>query len=178
MNPPQPVRWSVWLMPSKAHEQVWQGRIAELASQLNGPQFHPHITLFSGSFSPELSPERLLQDLKRNFFTTPLVLTPVDVKLGSSFHQALTLTFHPHARLTELHQILAEKAVPDSRPYSLHPHLSLYYGKVKSRDKRTVIVKVNQWIEPVEFARLAIIDTTAGAASHDQVYAWKVLATD
>lgn len=163
-------------MPSKAHEPIWQGRIAELASQLNGPMFRPHITLFSGSFAPDISPEAIVQDLKRSFFTSQLVLTPIDVKLGGLFHQALTLTFPLHPRLKELHQILAERSLPGIRPYSLLPHLSLFYGKVLSRHKRTVIGKAIQWIEPVEFARLAVIDTTSGAASREQVDAWKTLA--
>lgn len=128
------MRYSFWLLPTETERATYQDLIAQLAQTYNGPVFVPHITIYSGAFDPDTSPERILSQNQTRFSSYTL---QVDcLRYTELFTKSFFIQFNPSQPLEAFSDTLRAQALPPA-DYKLDPHLSLLSACVRSRKATT-----------------------------------------
>ena len=119
-------------------------KIEEIKSKVNkifnGPYFNAHLTL-SG---PILN---LDNEVLSNFYNLENTLKSIEIKnlgygMKEEFFQSLFLKIMASSELENLKSFLDNKFLLEKKPFS--PHVSLFYGLEKEKDKKNMIDQLPQ----------------------------------
>jgi len=120
------MRIAYWLIPASPYLDELQDKVTELASELNGPSFVPHITIYSGVYSELDSVENVLEKLSKFKSLSLLCKGP---EFGDTVKRSCTLEFELDPKLITLNETVKSLYhTPDARP--VLAHVSLFYGKL------------------------------------------------
>src|SRR2546423_14720200 len=128
-----------WLLPKKPERDLFCEFVRILRKEFRGPNFQPHLTLFSTTKDRPASGQRQSgSDLRRGEQSPKKVLKEIssrsirlsarDVAFFSEFTKTLFVRFKSNATLRKL--VVDLSRAPKSRSKSpTHPHLRLLYAK-------------------------------------------------
>ena len=172
MNPQQvdaePFRHlALWLLPAEEDAVVLQRLVDELARRFGVSSFEPHLTLHSGPFAADRTPE--LPGLP-----SPLELEVESVEATPLFTQTLLLRFSEGAPLAPLAESFRKGAAEPSG-YELRPHLSLLYADLPLAEKLALARETRPPMNKVRFDRLCLVEHSANVATPEDVATFKVL---
>ena len=164
---------SYWLMPTAAERGFFVNLITRLAGAFGGPLFAPHLTVFSGSASPDDDPGRILSEAAND--GGELRLRCTGLEFSEKFTKACFLGFAPEPRLSQLAASLQHNSAQAAN-YQLNPHLSLFYGKLTDQDRARILTLV-EIPETVRFDGLTAMATSAMIRSAKDVISWQLLGS-
>jgi 2'-5' RNA ligase len=130
--------YHLWLKPSGEPYKALAGAIRELARELGGPVFEPHVTLLGRLEGSEDDHRRRTEVLARELRPFPIVLT--DAAQGGAYFQCVFLRVQPSAAIMDA-RARACRVFDRSEPAYV-PHLSLVYGVYPDARKRAIMAGV------------------------------------
>lgn len=144
-------------------------KIEEIKSKVNksfnGPYFNAHLTL-SG---PILN---LDNDVLSNFYNLENTLKSIEIKnlgygMKEEFFQSLFLKIMASSELENLKSFLDNKFSVEKKPF--FPHVSLFYGLEKEKDKKNMIDQLPQIDFPIVLKKISLTKV------NEEIKTWEIL---
>ncbi len=143
---------SLWLLPEGDAASRLAATIRELADELAGPTFPPHVTLLAG-LSPEATAVAAQAALLAAAFA-PLSLRLTRVSGSPRFFRCLFLEVEAHPVLLDL-QRRASAAIGLPPDPAFFPHLSLAYASLGAARRRELVQRLRPLAsQSIQLARL------------------------
>jgi hypothetical protein len=117
--------FALWLSLRGSVGDPWRSAIEDLARDLGGPVFAPHITLWGGFRLSLAEAQRDVEVLTRNL--PPIPLHGSGVGMMEDFYRSLFVPLAITPELWRAHRAAGELLAPGVSVEYL-PHLSLFYG--------------------------------------------------
>lgn len=163
---------SFWLIPSEEDKEFFQDIIDNLAKQYDAPVFTPHVTIYSGEYTPEESPAELLDNAIQGIQSFSL---RVDQLLYTDqFTKTLFVQFYPNPFLTQISETLHNCSKHPAK-YVLNPHLSLIYQYLREEIKKKLITQLCLPKSEVFFNEVRAISTRNQVKGWEDVVSWEVI---
>jgi len=144
-------------------------KIEEIKSKVNkifnGPYFNAHLTL-SG---PILN---LDNEVLSNFYNLENTLKSIEIKnlgygMKEEFFQSLFLKIMASSELENLKSFLDNKFSVEKKPF--FPHVSLFYGLEKEKDKKNMIDQLPQIDFPIVLKKFSLTKV------NEEIKTWEIL---
>ncbi len=110
--------------------------------------------------------------LARNF--QEVSLTVDTLTGGEKLTQALYLTFKNNKEIRRLNELLVAH-IFNSSDYELHPHLSLLYQNLKTKERKALIEDIKLDIKSILFNELRVVAIPEQLKSIDDLKGWQTL---
>jgi hypothetical protein len=163
---------SFWLIPSEEDRAFFQDIIDNLAKEYDAPVFTPHVTIYSGEYTPEESPAKLLENAIQGIQSFSL---RVDQLLYTDqFTKTLFVQFYQNPILTKISETLHNRSKHPSE-YALNPHLSLIYQYLSEEIKKKLITQLSLPKSEVGFNEVRAISTRNQVKGWEDVASWEVI---
>ena len=160
---------SYWLLPSTADRAFFQDIINTLAKTYEAPSFEPHVTIYSGVYTPQDNPETLLQQATNYVLRVRLC---VDTLLYTDvFTKTLFAQFHPSPILAAISKTLRNAASAPS-DYMLNPHLSLIYKQLGQEAKQHLVSSLHIPQSEIIFDEVSAVMSSASTQTPKDVERW------
>jgi hypothetical protein len=154
MATPVTSKFAVWLTPAPSDRRWLSKVILDYATEYNSPVFEPHVTVYSGLYSPEDQLETAMAQAVEPL--KPLTLQILGLNYTPDFFKTGFIAFSPSDGLTQLsHQIRDHLHNP--MDYVLEPHLSLIYKDIPVEQKRLAMLRFILSISTVTFDTIKVI---------------------
>src|SRR4051794_11169941 len=127
-------RYSLWLVPDGAADDVLHSVIDRLAAEHGGPSFPPHMTLLSGIVTTEDDVAERARRLAAD--NGPVTLHLDGIGTDETYFQSLFATVRPTPELVGLRA--AARAIFPEAPDPYRPHISLLYGHPTPEIKQAI----------------------------------------
>lgn len=163
---------SYWLLPATADHVCFQNIINTLAKTYAAPPFEPHVTIYSGAYTPQDNPAALLQ---RAINGIQHVCLCVDSLLYTDvFTKTLFVQFHPSSILAAISDAL-RNAVAAPSDYVLNPHLSLIYKQMSHETKQHLVSSLHLPRSNILFDEVGAVVSSGRTQSPEDVEGWKMI---
>ena len=163
---------SFWLIPSEEDREFFQEIIDTLSQEYDAPAFTPHVTIYSGEYTPDESTAELIEKATQDVQGFSL---KVDKLLYTEeFTKTLFVQFHPDAILSRISETLARRAKKPS-DFELNPHLSLIYQHLREEIKKNLTTSISLPKSEVFFNEVRAISTPEKVQGREDVENWKVI---
>ena len=160
---------SYWLLPSATDRAFFQDIINALASTYEAPDFEPHVTLYSGAYSPQDNPEANLQLATNGIQHVRLRVETI--LYSDAFTKTLFVQFHPSPILAKISETLRNAvAVPSG--YLLNPHLSLIYKQMSLETKQHLASSLHLPQSEISFDEVGAVMSSGSTQSPEDVERW------
>ena len=163
--------YSLWLIPSDAHETALAETIARLSTLMEGTPFEPHVTI-QGDL--DLPREQLTELARELAARTRVQRWPVQrVETGEHFFRRIYLRFADTPAFADLQRTTRASA---GTPVGLSPyaHLSLVYGESHPDNARTAGTLAGPFDGSfITFDRIALVRSSSSIA----IAEWATVAT-
>ena len=127
---------SLWLTPSEEDESYLQNIINDLASEYQAPVFSPHLTLYSPTdLSKDVLRDRITSVAER---TNKLYVTMNGLNHTMNIWKTVFIELEDSPELLDLQQNIVS-SIPNLKPYSFSPHISLIYKEMPMEKKEKII---------------------------------------
>lgn len=127
---------SIWLTPVAEDTAYLQEIINELSSAYEAPIFAPHMTLYSPT---NLSKEALTDIIKPIADDTEkLYVTMSGLARTNTIWKTVFIELESSPEFMQLQQAIVS-SLPDPKPYSFEPHISLIYKEMTDEQKEEII---------------------------------------
>ncbi len=127
---------SLWLTPSEEDESYLQNIINDLASEYQAPVFSPHLTLYSPTdLSKDVLRDRITSVAER---TNKLYVTMNGLNHTMNIWKTVFIELEDSPELLDLQQNIVS-SIPNLKPYSFEPHISLIYKEMPMEKKEKII---------------------------------------
>jgi hypothetical protein len=163
---------SYWLIPSSPDKELFKKTIELLAGEMRGPQFDPHITLFSGVLADGEDPGAVLAHASARF--EPLHLTCGQTAHSGLLFKTLYIDFS-YQSVAPLANAIRDRSRRQSS-YRFEPHLSLLYAGLPTDVRQRLADEVSFSGKRVQFGEIAAIVPGDGQTDFQQVAGWQVCA--
>ena len=175
-----------WLLPAKPERDLFCEVVRILRKEFRGPNFEPHLTLFSTTKDRPASGQRQSgSDLRRGEQSPKKVLKEIssrsirlsarDVAFSSGFTKTLFVRFKSNDTLRKLVVDLS-RAAKSSAKISRDPHVSLLYAKLPRAAKKELAAVMKLPFRTVVFDSIAAVRCVSPSRTKADVEAWKILA--
>lgn len=164
------VNISFWLIPTESDRLFFQEMIDRLAEKYDAPQFAPHVTIYSGTFSPETAIASLLESATKTI--SPFSLTVDRILYSEQFTKTLFVQFQPNETLSQLSEKFQQQA-SSPQDYSLNPHLSLMYQGLEPGEKEQLAAQIKVPNLEIAFDEIRAIATAEKTQTKADVEAWQ-----
>ncbi|NEP60768.1 MAG: cyclic phosphodiesterase-like protein [Symploca sp. SIO2G7] len=165
---------SFWLIPSEEDRVFFQRVIDNLAQEYDAPSFTPHVTIYSGEYTPDDNPVELIEQSIKKVKGFSLKVK----KLGytDEFTKTLFVQFLPCAVLSKISETIRSSS---SRPfnYILNPHLSLIYRQLNKTIKKNLTNSLSLNKSEVFFNEVKAISTPALIQAKEDIESWQTICT-
>ncbi|HEY9830412.1 MAG TPA: hypothetical protein V6D26_07530 [Stenomitos sp.] len=169
---PLKTKVSFWLIPSQEDRAFFQGIIDHLAQEYDAPVFMPHVTIYSGEYTPEESPSELLENAIQGIQNFSL---RVDQLLYTDqFTKTLFVQFDQNPILTQISKTLHNRSKYPSE-YVLNPHMSLIYQYLNEEIKKNLITQLSLPKSEICFNEVRAISTQNQVKGWEDVVSWEVI---
>lgn len=163
---------SYWLLPSAADRAFFQNIINTLAKTYEAPAFEPHVTIYSGAYTPQDNPEANLQLATNGIQCVHLC---VETTLYTDvFTKTLFVQFHPSPILAKISKTLRHTATAPS-DYPLHPHLSLIYKQMSKETKQHLASSLHIPRSEISFDEVSAVMSSGSTQSPEDVKRWNTV---
>lgn len=163
---------SFWLIPSEEDRAFFQDIINNLAKEYDAPVFTPHVTIYSGEYTPEESPAELIENAIQGIQSFSL---RVDQLLYTDqFTKTLFVQFYQNPILTQISKNLHNLS-KHSFEYAINPHLSLIYQYLSEEIKKNLINQLSLPKSEVFFNEVRAISTRNQVKGWEDVVNWEVI---
>ena len=163
---------SFWLIPGEEDRAFFQDIIDNLAKEYDAPVFTPHVTIYSGEYTPEESPAELLENAIQGIQSFSL---RVDQLLYTDqFTKTLFVQFYPNPILTQISKTLHNCSKHPSE-FALNPHLSLIYQYLSEEIKKNLITQLSLPKSEICFNEVRAISTRNKVKGWEDVVKWEVI---
>jgi 2'-5' RNA ligase len=175
------VKISFWLIPAEPSRGFYQTIVHDLAQRYDAPSFTPHVTLYSGEYSRDISIDDLIETAIQTIH--PLSLKIDRVRYSQRFTKTLFVQFCPHPRLNQLSESLrstslsSQESSSDASNFVLDPHLSLIYGSLSDSEKQHLAETLDIPKSELWFDEIRAIATPTKTQTREDVERWNVLYT-
>jgi 2'-5' RNA ligase len=159
-----------WLLPAKPERDLFCEVVRILRKEFRGPNFEPHVTLFSTA-KDGTSPKKVLKQIS----TGPIRLTTRDVGFSSEFTKTLFVRFKSSPALRKLAADFGRAAKSRTKGPS-DPHVSLLYKKLPRSAKKELAAVMRLPFRTVVFDSIAAVRCASPSRTKADVQAWKILA--
>ncbi|MCZ6876451.1 MAG: cyclic phosphodiesterase-like protein [bacterium] len=163
---------SYWLLPSTADCAFFQDIINTLAKTYEAPSFEPHVTIYSGPYTPQDNPEAILQQATNSIQRVCLRLD--NLLYTDVFTKTLFVQFHPSPILTAISETLRHAASGPS-DYSLNPHLSLIYKQLSEEAKQHLVSSLHIPQSEVIFDEVSVMLSSGRTQTPEDVENWNII---
>lgn len=169
---PLKTKVSFWLIPSEEDRAFFQDIIDNLAQEYDAPVFTPHVTIYSGEYTPEESPAELLENAIQGIQSFSL---RVDKLLYTDqFTKTLFVQFYQNPILTQISQTI-HNCSKHASEFALNPHLSLIYQYLTEEIKKNLITQLSLPKSEVFFNEVRAIYTRNQVKGWEDVVNWEVI---
>jgi hypothetical protein len=163
---------SFWLIPSEEDKEFFQEIIDTLSQEYDAPAFTPHVTIYSGEYTPDESTAELIEKATQD--VQGLSLKVDKVLYTEEFTKTLVVQFHPDAILSRISETLGRRAKKPS-DFELNPHLSLIYQHLSEEIKKNLMTSISLPKSEVFFNEVRAISTPEKVQGREDVESWKVI---
>ncbi|NER49306.1 MAG: cyclic phosphodiesterase-like protein [Symploca sp. SIO1A3] len=165
---------SFWLIPSEEDRVFFQRIIDNLAQEYDAPSFTPHVTIYSGEYTPDDNPAEVIDQSIKDIKSFSLKVE----KLGytEEFTKTLFVQFSPCATLSQISETIRSRLSKPSQ-YILNPHLSLIYRKLNETIKKNLTNSLSLNKSEVFFNEVRAISTPALITNKEDVENWQTICT-
>ncbi len=163
--------YSLWLIPSIAHEAALAHTIARLSASLGGVRFEPHVTIQGDLDRPREQLAALTQAMAAQ---TQVQQWPVQqVEAGAHFFRCIYLRFADPPAFAALQQA-SRASAGTATGLSPYPHLSLVYSEPHADNARSAVLLAGEYGgRCITFDRIALVRSSSSIAIAD----WQTVAT-
>lgn len=130
------VTYSLWFRPFGEVGFELRQQIKELSRQYNSPMFYPHVTLLGGLDMHETKLVQLTDTLAHSLAPFTIYLKKGDAR--SRYFQSLFIRVQKTEPLLKAHNVASE-LFDFEEDEEYFPHLSLMYGKQKTKEKQKLL---------------------------------------
>jgi len=163
---------SFWLIPSEEDREFFQEIIDTLSQEYDAPAFTPHVTIYSGEYTPDESTAELIEKATQEVQGFSL---KVDKLLYTEeFTKTLFVQFNPDGILSRISETLGRRAKKPS-DFELNPHLSLIYKYLSEEIKKNLTTSISLPKSEVFFNEVRAISTSEKVQGREDVESWKVI---
>ena len=160
-----------WLVPAKPERELFGDLIPILASELRGPRFEPHVTIFSAPQGRQ-SPREILAEIKAE----PLHLSIRGIGASAEYRNTLFVRLGPSKALKRLvAQLRRATGSPAKTP--VDPHLSLLYKDLPASARRQLAASLKLPFSQILFDSIRAVRCSSPVQSRADVEAWRVIAS-
>ena len=165
---------SFWLIPSEEDRAFFQNIIDSLGQEYDAPSFTPHVTIYSGEYTPDDNYAELIQKSIKEVNSFSLKVEKIGYT--EEFTKTLFVQFFPCAILSDISETLRKSSSKPS-DYILNPHLSLIYQQLSETIKEdlTNLLSINK--SEVFFNEVMAISTPGLIQATEDVENWEVICT-
>ena len=163
---------SFWLIPSEEDRAFFQEIIDNLAKEYDAPVFMPHVTIYSGEYTPEESPTELLENAIQGIQSFSLKIE--NLLYTDEFSKTLFVQFSQNSRLSQIAENLRCHSKKSSE-YELNPHLSLIYQHLSEEIKKELITKLSLPKSELFFNEVRAISAGNKEKGWEDVDRWEVI---
>ncbi|ETW92847.1 MAG: hypothetical protein ETSY1_41810 [Candidatus Entotheonella factor] len=164
------MKYFFWLLPIEAQRAYYQNLIDQFARTYSGPVFVPHITVYSGTFASDLSPERILAQATSHL--SPYTLQVDRLRYTELLTKSFFVQLHPSHLLQNFSETLRAQALPPAN-YQLDPHLSLLYQHLPEADKQHLAISIQLHGPHITFDEISVITSPIPTRSPGDVAQWQ-----
>lgn len=132
---------SFWLIPSEEDRAFFQEIIDTLAQNYDAPVFTPHVTIYSGEYTPDEAIAQLIE--KATPGIQSFSLSVEQLLYTDQFTKTLFVQFKPSSTLSTISETLRSSSKKPSN-FALNPHLSLIYQYLNEEIKKDLIASISQ----------------------------------
>ncbi len=163
---------SFWLIPKEEDRAFFQEIINTLSQEYDAPAFTPHVTIYSGEYSPDVSITELIEKAIEGVQDFSLKIDKL--LYTDEFTKTLFVQFHPSAILSQISETLGRRSKKPS-DFSLNPHLSLIYKYLSKEVKENITTSINLPKSEVLFNEVSAISTSERVQGREDVESWEVI---
>ncbi len=164
--------YSLWLLPDEASRSFFRAAITYFAERFSTPVFIPHMTLYGGIRSDDLSAviAKCEHISKR---ARSIALSIASIGMQQERFRSLYLRVQRTPELDGLFTC-AEEIFGGQR--DIYPHISLLYGEIDRREKERVLREGNINIAMrAEAVALALWDTSGDVSEWREIAMWEIV---
>ncbi|NES21644.1 MAG: cyclic phosphodiesterase-like protein [Symploca sp. SIO3E6] len=165
---------SFWLIPSKEDRAFFQRIIDNLAQEYDAPSFTPHVTIYSGEYTPDDNPVALIEESIKEVKSFSLKVE--NLGYTEEFTKTLFVQFLPCATLSHISENIRSSSSKPSN-YILNPHLSLIYRQLNKTIKKNLTDSLSLNKSDVLFDEVQAISTPALIKTKEDVASWQTICT-
>lgn len=167
---------SFWLIPSEEDRAFFQKIIDGLGQDYDAPSFTPHVTIYSGEYTPDDNYAELIENSIKEVNSFSLKVEKLEYT--EEFTKTLFVQFFPCAILTDLSETLRNSSSKTS-DYILNPHLSLIYQQLSETIKEDLTNSLSMTMTKSEvfFNEVMAISTPGLIQATKDVENWEVICT-
>jgi len=159
-----------WLLPAKPERDLFCEVVRILRQEFGGPNFEPHLSLFSTSKDRQ-SPKKVLKEISMR----QIRLTTGGAGFSSEFTKTLFVRFKSSPALRKLVTDLSRAAKSRAKAHG-NPHVSLLYKKLPREAKKQLAAVMKLPFRSVVFDSIAAVRCPSPSRTKADVQAWKILA--
>ncbi len=159
-----------WLLPAKPERDLFCEVVRILRQEFGGPNFEPHLSLFSTSKDRQ-SPKKVLKEISMR----QIRLTTGGAGFSSEFTKTLFVRFKSSPALRKLVTDLSRAAKSRAKAPG-NPHVSLLYKKLPQEAKKQLAAVMKLPFRSVVFDSIAAVRCPSPSRTKADVQAWKILA--
>jgi 2'-5' RNA ligase len=159
-----------WLLPAKPERDLFCEVVRILRKEFRGPNFEPHLTLFSASRD-----RRPPKEVLRQVSMRPIRLSARGVGFSSEFTKTFFIRLKSNDALRKLVADFSRAAKSRAKAPS-DPHMSLLYKKLPRAAKKELAAVMKLPFRSVVFDSIAAVRCTSPSRTKADVEAWKILA--
>jgi hypothetical protein len=163
---------SFWLVPAEEDRAFFQEVVDTLARDYVAPAFTPHVTIYSGEYTPEESPTELLEKATQG--VQGFSLKVEQLLYTDEFTKSLFVQFYQNPILSQLSETLRRHSKQPS-DFALNPHLSLIYQHLSEAVKKNLITNLSLPKSEVLFTEVRAISTPNKVKGAQDVETWEVI---
>lgn len=161
-----------WLIPSAEDKAFFQKTINYLAQQYDAPAFTPHVTIYSGEYTPDESLDEIIEKAIQG--VQNFSLSADKILYTNQFTKSLFLQFHQSSILSRISETIRSSSKKPSN-FALNPHLSLIYKDLSEPTKKNLTASLSMPKSKVLFDEVSAISTPERVQTREDVESWKVI---
>jgi hypothetical protein len=158
----------VWLTPAPSDRRWLSKVIQDYAKEYHFPAFEPHVTIYSGLYSPEENLAKIVQEALGP--SQSITLQVAGLNYTEDFFKTGFIDFAEAEHLTQLCGAIRDR-LQNPLDYALDPHLSLIYKDIPIDQKRLAMLRFVLSVSKVTFDTIKVI--TPGEQGWGDIANWK-----
>jgi len=147
--------FSLWLLPPKPIQAVFQPVIDRWAKKLNTPSFEPHITILGEISGSQKQVIRQTDQLAVK--TKPVPITFSEVSVSTTYFQCVFARVKPTLAILSLYQRFQKKFHYSTQTLYM-PHMSLIYGRLGFNQRLAAVNAIKLPVKQFLADRIILVD--------------------